>query len=66
MRESKSLYSNYDEQIKKFLDEFIEFMYKGHDHIIARKYFGDLFNKLIPKYFCLCEHSVNDDKSKLD
>jgi hypothetical protein len=40
-----------EEQIDKFLDEFISVIYKGHDHIIARKYYRDLFRELIPKYF---------------
>ena len=44
---------NYDEQIRKFLDEFIAIIYKGHDHIVARKYYHELFKKLIPKYFAL-------------
>ena len=40
-----------EDQIDKFLDEFISVIYKGHDHIIARKYYRDLFRELIPKYF---------------
>lgn len=43
----------YGTQIEKFLDEFISIIYKGHDHIVARKYYRDLFQQLIPKYFDL-------------
>ncbi len=43
----------YKQQIEKFLDEFISIIYKGHDHIVARKYYRDLFQQLIPKYFAL-------------
>jgi hypothetical protein len=43
----------YDAQIEKFLDEFISIIYKGHDHIVARKYYRELFRELIPKYFDL-------------
>ena len=46
---------DYDGQIEKFLDEFISIIYKGHDHIIARKYYRELFQQLIPKYFALYE-----------
>lgn len=49
------------DQIKKFLDDCIKAMYKGHDHIIARRYYQELFNELIPKYFCICD-KVNADK----
>lgn len=48
----------FDDQIDKFLDEFISVIYKGHDHIIARKYYRDLFRELIPKYFVL---SIKDE-----
>ncbi len=48
-------YKDFDDQIKKFLDDFIDDMYKGKDHIVARKYFYELFKKLIPKYFCICK-----------
>jgi hypothetical protein len=47
--------TDYNDQMKKLLDEFISIIYKGHDHIIARKYYRDLFQQLIPKYFCLCK-----------
>lgn len=43
----------YNQQIEKFLDEFISIIYKGHDHIVARKYYRELFQQLIPKYFAL-------------
>ena len=46
----------YEDQIDKFLDEFIGIIYSGHDHIVARKYYRDLFRQLIPKYFCLYEN----------
>lgn len=44
-----------EELIEKFLDEFMDNMYKGHDHIVARKYFRELFHRLVPKYFCPCK-----------
>jgi hypothetical protein len=50
-----------EEQISKFLDECMLDMYKGNDHIIARKYYRDLFNKLVPKYFCVCDEDQNDN-----
>lgn len=46
-------------QIEKFLDEFISIIYKGNDHIVARKYYRELFLKLIPKYFCLCDDELH-------
>jgi hypothetical protein len=46
---------DYQDQIEKFLDEFISIIYKGHDHIIARKYYRELFQQLIPRYFALYE-----------
>lgn len=48
-----------DDQIERFLDEFMLDMYKGHDHIIARKYFRELFHELIPRYFCLDKQNRN-------
>lgn len=50
--------NRFEDQIDKFLDEFISVIYKGHDHIIARKYYRDLFRELIPKYFTL---SIEDE-----
>jgi len=46
MEESNNSPKAYDGQIKKFLDDFMLDMYKGNDHIIARKYFngGGHFN----------------------
>ncbi len=42
---------NLKEYIEKFLDDFMFIQYKGKDHIIARQFFRDTFNDLIPKYF---------------
>ena len=53
--ENNETAKNYQDQIEKFLDEFISIIYKGHDHIIARKYYRELFQQLIPKYFALYE-----------
>ncbi|MCZ7603201.1 MAG: hypothetical protein M5R37_10045 [Melioribacteraceae bacterium] len=39
------------ELIADFLDEFMFIEYRGNDHIIARKHYGEVFNKIIPKYF---------------
>ncbi len=64
METVKVLSEEYDEQIKKLLDDFMLDMYKGNDHIIARKYFHDLFNKLIPKYFCICDCAEGEVESK--
>ncbi len=44
----------FNDQIENFLDEFITTIYKGHDHIVARNYYRELFHALIPKYFCIC------------
>lgn len=49
-------------QIQRFSDECIKVMYKGHDHIIAKKYYLELFNELIPKYFCICKKG-NSEKT---
>ncbi len=56
--------SDFEEQIKNFLDDFMLDMYKGKDHIIARKYFQELFKRLIPKYFCICEEKESDAEAK--
>jgi len=55
MEQSKPISPEFNDQIEKLLDEFIAVIYKGHDHIIARKYYRELFNQIIPEYFCLCE-----------
>ncbi len=39
------------EALEHFLDEFMLIEYKGKDHIVARKHYGELFIVLIPKYF---------------
>lgn len=39
------------ENIEKFLDDFMLLQYKGYDYIIARNFFREIFNELIPKYF---------------
>ncbi len=64
MEEINNNQNSYEEQVKKFLDDFMFDMYKGNDHIIARKYFHDLFNKLVPKYFCICEHGSSEIESR--
>ena len=62
MEENIKQANSFEAQIDNFLSEFMNSMYKGHDHIIARKYFRDLFNELIPKYFCVIE----EEKSKIE
>ncbi len=66
MEENETLKAIYEGQINKFLDAFMFDMYKGHDHIVARKYFRDLFNELIPKYFCICENDKSEIKSTIN
>lgn len=66
MEDNKTLQAIYEEQVNKLLDEFMFDMYKGNDHIVARKYFRDLFNKLIPKYFCICENDKSEIESKIN
>lgn len=51
---NNNLPQDFHEEIDKFLNDFIAVIYKGHDHIVARKYYQELFRELIPKYFCLC------------
>lgn len=51
MESDNAKQTEYNEQIDKFLDEFISIIYKGNDHIVARKYYRELFHQLIPKYF---------------
>ncbi len=62
MRKIKKVQFTYKEQINKFLDECMFEMYKGHDHIIARNYYLELFNRLIPRYFCICREK--NDKTE--
>jgi hypothetical protein len=50
----------FNSKIEEFLDEFISVIYRGHDHIVARKYYRDLFHQLIPEYFCLKDKEKND------
>ncbi len=57
MEENKPISPEFNGQIEKLLDEFITVIYKGHDHIIARKYYRELFNQLIPRYFCICQEN---------
>lgn len=64
MEEYKYLQAEYEKQIGKFLDEFMFIMYKGNEHIIARKYYHDLFNELIPKYFCTCKNDDSEIESR--
>ncbi len=59
MEQNKPISPEFNDQIEKLLDEFIAIIYKGHDHIIARKYYRDLFNQLIPRYFCVCKENRN-------
>ncbi|MHB8580398.1 MAG: hypothetical protein ACYDA4_11145 [Ignavibacteriaceae bacterium] len=66
MEENKIIQITYEEQVNKLLNEFMNDMYKGHDHIIARKYFHDLLNELIPKYFCICDHDKRDVESTVN
>lgn len=49
------------EYIEKFLDDFMFIQYKGNDHIIARQFFRETFNDLIPKYF---EPKKSENKNK--
>ncbi|HTX17094.1 MAG TPA: hypothetical protein VMG34_00430 [Bacteroidota bacterium] len=37
--------------LDKFNDEFMFILYKGREHIVARKEFARVFSILIPKYF---------------
>lgn len=45
--------------IEEFLDEFIKTEYRGHDHVLARTPYREVFNELIPKYFV-----VKDNKTR--
>ena len=53
MEEKISVDEKFEEQIDKLLNDFMLAMYRGKDHIIARKYFHELFTELIPKYFSI-------------
>ncbi len=66
MEENKTLQAIYEGHINKFLYAFIFDMYKGHDYIVARKYFRDLFNELIPKYFCICDNDKSNFESMVN
>lgn len=39
-----------NENIEKFLDEFMLIEYGRHNHIIARQHYRDVFNQLLPEY----------------
>ena len=53
------------EHIEKFLDEFMLIEYKGRDHIVARAYFRETFNELIPKFFERKEEVVQTNVTEL-
>lgn len=54
MEEDKIISPEFNARIEEFLNAFITTIYRGHDHIIARKYYRELFQSLIPEYFCIC------------
>ena len=64
MEKINNEYLDIEGQIKNFLDDFMLNMYKGNDHIIAGKYFHELFERLIPKYFCICNEEEIDVETK--
>lgn len=66
MENVNNKYPDFKEPVKNFLDDFMLDMYQGNDHIIARKYFLELFERLIPKYFCICSEKENNLKVKLN
>ena len=47
-----------EKQIEDFLDDFIDKMYPGKNHIVARKVFRDMFTELLPKHF---DEFINGD-----
>lgn len=53
-------------QIEEFLDEFIKVEYRGHDHVLARAHYRDVFNELIPKYFAVKENGLQSAPEKKD
>jgi hypothetical protein len=60
METDKIINTEFNARIEEFLNEFISTIYRGHDHIIARKYYHELFQSLIPAYFCIC----SEDKAE--
>lgn len=54
METGKIISPEFNARIEEFLNEFISTIYKGNDHIVARKYYRELFQSLIPAYFCIC------------
>lgn len=63
MKTETNQHDVFKQQIENFLNECMLSMYNGHDHIVARKYYRDLFNELIPKYFCICEEKGTEMNS---
>jgi len=55
MVDKRIIDDNFIERTEKFLEDFMIDMYPKKDHYIARKYFRELFQKLVPKYFCICD-----------
>ncbi|MGE5432932.1 MAG: hypothetical protein ACM3QX_17760 [Syntrophomonadaceae bacterium] len=54
------------EYIEKFLDEFIKIEYRGHDHVLARAHYRDVFNELIPRYFVIKENGLDGQTKNID
>ncbi len=66
MEVENNFHNEFELQVKRFLDDFMLDMYRGNDHIIARKYFNDLFHRLLPKYFYVYEHNESEVEFKID
>ena len=45
--------------LERFLDEFMLIEYNGHDHIVARKHYAEVFAVLVPKYYLPTPSSTN-------
>lgn len=58
--------NNTKEYIEKFLDEFIKIEYRGHDHVLAKAHYRDVFNELIPKYFVIKDNGRDNSPDKKD
>lgn len=52
--------------IKEFLDDFMFIQYRGNDHIIARQFFRETFDELIPKYFEPKDSSMEKNVTNVD
>ena len=50
-----------NENIEKFLNDFMNIEYKGRNHIVAREHYRDVFKELLPRYIGTNDKVVTTD-----